>query len=123
MDKCISYTNTHTQYTEKIPIHLQRLMIKEHCSRFNLLPSFEHNEITTLQHMPMLDYILSTEESILLLMFSIYSLPEDKEQRASFLMNALKQKIEIHFSNEGIILKDSSTVEHIEDLFNFFQIK
>lgn len=116
---CISYTNNHTPFTEKIPVPLQRLRIKEYGDRLSLKPKFEHNEITTFSHMPILFHLVENEPNSHLLLFSLFSLPEDPEKRERLIKLALDNGVIIHFSNEDIILKDIEGVESLEKIFRF----
>jgi len=116
---CISYTNNHTPFTEKIPVPLQRLRIKEYCERLGLRPKFEHNEITTFSHMPILFHLVENEPKSHLLLFSLFSLPEAPDKREKLIGLALDNGVVIHFSNEDIILKDIEGLKSLEQIYRF----
>ena len=52
-------------------------------------------------------------------MFSIYSLPDNKEKRNKLLQLFVNNNVEVHFVNENLILKDIKDLEKIKKVRKF----
>lgn len=116
---CLSYTNNNLGFTFHIPIHLQRLMMKEYCTQKKLSPAFEHNELDSMFHLPVLMDLVEKKENIELVLFSIYSLPKETETLSKLLKICKERKIRLHFANEGFALYDDQDEQKLMSYLEF----
>ena len=115
----LSYAENNTLFTKNIPIHLQRLQIKEYCIKYNISFKYEQVELNGLYHSPILQGMITNDKPDALLMFSIYSLPDNKEKRNKLLQLFVDNNVEVHFVNENLILKDINDLEKIKKVRKF----
>ena len=54
-----------------------------------------------------------------LIMFSIFSLPDDNDYRQELLETALRRGLVIHFANEEIVLLTQKDLDNIQYIRNF----
>ncbi|MCF8058411.1 MAG: hypothetical protein K9K67_03885 [Bacteriovoracaceae bacterium] len=116
---CVSYTNNNEGWVYHIPIHLQRLMIREYCTAKNLVVSFEHNELDSLFHLPILMNLVDCVEDLNLVFFSIQSLPKDSKILNDFLSLCRKKNITLHFANEGNLIGTQEDELEVIELLKF----
>ena len=116
---CISYTNNHTKFTENIPVPLQRLRMSEYCYANDLSVSYDHLELYTLDYMPILQHIIEESRNLDIIIFSIFSLPEDSTSRATIWRLIEENKITLHFSNESLVAKKSCDIYAIEEVLSY----
>ena len=63
--------------------------------------------------------MITNDKPDALLMFSIYSLPDNKEKRNKLLQLFVDNNVEVHFVNENLILKDINDLEKIKKVRKF----
>jgi sporadic carbohydrate cluster protein (TIGR04323 family) len=115
----LSYSENNTKFTQNIPIHLQRLQIKEYCSKYDISFKFEQVELNGLFHAPVLQGLIAKDKPEALLMFSIYALPDNEEKRNNILDLFIDNNVEVHFVNENLILRTSEDRNKIKKIRNF----
>ena len=69
-------------------------------------------------HLPTLWHLVR-DRSCNIIMYSIFSLPEDEETRNEMLDIALKRGNVIHFVNEGLQLTDAEDLKEIRKYLDF----
>lgn len=116
---CLSYTNNNKGFTFYIPIHLQRLMMKEYCLQEGLSPAYEHNELDSMFHLPVLFDLVEKKENVELVIFSIYSLPVEGEALKRLIKTCSQNKIKLHFANEGFSLNNDKNHEKLMSYLEF----
>ena len=112
------YLNNNTPSTESVPPHLQRSLIHDFCRRHGVSFEFELFELEHMDHLPTLDHIVENLRRHVLL-YSVYSLPEDPEQRSRILRRAIEQGLTLRFANEGLALYNEETRLQVEELLAF----
>ena len=75
----ISYGETQTPVTRGIPVPLQRLLVKEYCAPRNIKFAYEHIELEGMLHCPILIGLITRDQPDEIILFSVFSLPEDEE--------------------------------------------
>ena len=115
----LSYSENNTKFTQNIPIHLQRLQIKEYCTKYDISFKFEQVELNGLFHAPVLQGLIAKDKPEALLMFSIYALPDNEEKRNNILDLFIDNNVEVHFVNENLILRTSEDRNKIKKIRNF----
>ena len=100
--KAVSYVNYNTNFTAGIPQHLQRIFIyKEYKKKFNI--EYDYLEYLNMNHLPVLNDILDNKKIKNIIIFSIYSLTNDKKIQKKIILNFKKKNI--IFANEFISTK------------------
>lgn len=116
--KFITYDSWNSKYTKNIPLPLQRSLIDQYCKQKKILPLDDRLESLGHDWCPNLQsYIKEKPDGIVLL--SIFSLPDSVEWRNIILELALHNKVELHFANEYITLKDRNDLELIKKYLEF----
>ena len=117
-DICIGYIGNNTKYDKHIPPNLQRDAMRIFCKERNIPNNMMQVENEHLYWMPILEELITSEVDVIV-MNSIYSLP-DQVDRRTYLMNlALKNKVTIWFVNEEFCLSNESEKEKINTYLNF----
>jgi sporadic carbohydrate cluster 2OG-Fe(II) oxygenase/sporadic carbohydrate cluster protein (TIGR04323 family) len=115
-------TVTYSEYegfkTKHLDLHFQTLVIKSYCQRQKIPFPYQHgeNEGLGLAH---LTHLITNIKIDHLLLFSIFTLPADKETRVKLLTTALEKKCRLHFCNEELVLETQEDLEKIEYLITF----
>ena len=106
----ISYGETQTAVTRGIPVPLQRLAVKEYCTPRNIKYAFEHIELEGMLHYPTLLGLITQDRPDEIILFSVFSLPEDTDDRCTILDAALANSPQ-DFSSPVITTRDLATVD------------
>ncbi len=114
----IFYINNNSPSTFGVPVHLQRYMLLDYCNRKKLNYEFELFELEDMAHLPTLNYILRTLKANPV-MYSIFALPEDENERNELLDITIKNGLIIHFVNEDLVLKTPEDLELTKSYLSF----
>jgi sporadic carbohydrate cluster 2OG-Fe(II) oxygenase/sporadic carbohydrate cluster protein (TIGR04323 family) len=117
-EKTVIYAEYEGMKTKHIDLHFQTLVVKSYCQK-NAIPfPYQHgeNEGTNYAH---LNYLITKGNNDHILMFSIFSLPDDQQHRTTLLQSALKNKVRLHFCNDELILETVEDLNKIEYLRSF----
>ena len=114
----IFYINNNTSMTYGIPVHLQRYMLYDYCKKKNLNYHFELFELEDMNHLPTLWHIVERRKCNVI-MYSIFALSEDPEERVRFLRAAANAGLIIHFVNEDLQMASPGDVDLIEKYLAF----
>lgn len=104
--------------TKHIDLHFQTLVVKNYCQRRGYTYPYQHGENEGL-HYSHLDYLIGSKSSDHILLFSIFSLPDDPAHRQQMLKSALVNKCRLHFCNEEMVLETQEDLDRIEYLRSF----
>ena len=72
-----------------------------------------HQENEYLDHLPNLQFLTSDIDNIVML--SIYSLPDNVEDRQKIYESALDNNCQLHFAQEDIIMSSQNDIKLIEE--------
>ena len=118
MKKLRGYIFSRAFLGERVPQHIQNLVLREYCNRkkLNFLLSlveyrFENSTImleSALNELNKIDGII---------FYSLLQLPDDSKKRQIFYNKVLKQKKEIYFAVEEIKLKNLDSINFVENIF------
>jgi sporadic carbohydrate cluster protein (TIGR04323 family) len=114
----IFYIANNTAATYGIPVHLQRYMLVDYCKKKNLEFNYEHFDLEDMMHLPTLQYLVEGRRCNVI-MYSIFALPEDEEDRNRMLETAVKREMVIHFVNEDLQLTDANDLKTIKKYLEF----
>tara|TARA_B100000767_G_C19755363_1_gene532722 strand:- start:1033 stop:1404 length:372 start_codon:yes stop_codon:yes gene_type:complete len=116
--KTCAYVNNNTDYTKKIPQHLQRLMIEKFCKEKKIILDTHILEYNNMNYLPILFYLLNSKRFVNIVLFSIYSINVNPELIKKFILKAKKNNIKIYFANEFLKLSDNKTKKILNYLIN-----
>lgn len=117
-ENVITYAEYEGFKTRHIDLYFQTLTVKEYCNRMGYKFPFQTGDNEGRNH-SFLEYSIKHTKLDHIILFSIFSLPDD-EYRRSYIMNiALQYKCKIHFANEELVLDNLEMLEKIEYLRGF----
>jgi sporadic carbohydrate cluster protein (TIGR04323 family) len=114
----IFYVANNTAMTYTIPVHLQRYMLVDYCKKKDLEFSYELFDLEDMVHLPTLWHLIG-DRVCNIIMFSIFALPEDEDERNRMLETAAKRGTVIHFVNEDLQLTDTDDLKQIKKYLDF----
>ena len=76
----IFYVANNTAATYSIPVHLQRYMLVDYCKKKNLNFDYELFDLEDMTHLPTLRHLVKDRQANII-MYSIFALPEDENDR------------------------------------------
>jgi sporadic carbohydrate cluster protein (TIGR04323 family) len=114
----IFYVANNTSSTYAIPVHLQRYMLVDYCKKKDLEFSYELFDLEDMMHLPTLWHLVA-DRACNIVMYSIFSLPEEAELRNKLLETALSRGNVIHFVNEDLQLADADDLVEINKYLEF----
>ena len=114
----IFYVANNSSATYAIPVHLQRYMLVDYCNKKGLEFGYEHFDLEDMMHLPTLRH-LARDRSCNIIMYSIFSLPEDEALRNDMLEAALQRGNVIHFVNEDLQLTNADDLKEIQRYLEF----
>ncbi len=114
----IFYVANNTSATYPIPVHLQRYMLVDYSKRNGLTADLELFDLEDMLHLPTLWHIVE-ERNVNVIMYSIFALPEEEEDRNRMLELALKKGMIFHFVNEDLALTSREDLENIKRYLEF----
>lgn len=108
-------------YDERVPQHIQNLVLRNYCQVNKLHYLLSATEYAMKESSLMLNKILNEIEEIDgLVFYSLFQLPQNKLERQKIYKIILNFKKEIHFAVEDMKIK---SVNDIEDIEQIIQIK
>ena len=113
----VSYVGWNSEYTKHLPLNLQRAFMDTYLKKHKITINDYQFENEYLNHLPNLQYLIGKVQNIVLL--SIYSLPDDSDDREKIYKRALDNRCHLHFSQEDIILTNESDIQKIENYLNW----
>lgn len=114
----VLYLANATPMTDGAPVHLQRYMVLDYCQRNNIAYEFEYFELDAMSHLPTLQHAVEQVKSNVVL-YSIYSLPPNREFRKHIVDAALNNGVVLHFVNENVRIQDKLDQQKIEQMLEF----
>jgi len=76
-----------------------------------------------MAHLPTLQHIIEYDRPNEIVLYSVYSLPENRELRGSILDLALKFNVKLHFANEDYQFENEEDREWVDDVLGFGTIE
>jgi sporadic carbohydrate cluster protein (TIGR04323 family) len=116
--KNIFYVANNTASTYAIPVHLQRYMLVDYCKKKNIEFDYELFDLEDMPHLPTLRHLVEKRDCNVV-MYSIFALPEDENDRNSLLEAAVKRAMVIHFVNEDLQLANADDLKTIKKYLEF----
>lgn len=120
---CISYVNNNTRITSGIPIVLQRLMMRDYCEPLGLKYTYEQLELEVMPYLPTLQHIIKQDRPNEIVLYSVYSLPDNRELRDKILDLSLEYGVKLHFANEDFRFTSERDRKWIDEVLSFGEIE
>ncbi len=117
-DTCVGYIGNNTEYDRDIPLNLQRDALRTFCKTHNIPNNMMQVENEYLHWMPILEDLIVSEVDVIV-MHSIYSLPDEIVRREYLINLALTNNITMWFANEEFCLSNESEKQKINTYLNF----
>jgi sporadic carbohydrate cluster protein (TIGR04323 family) len=114
----IFYVANNTTATYGIPVHLQRYMLFDYIGKKGLSCDYELFDLEDMLHCPTLLNLIE-ERNANTVMYSIFALPEDEDDRNHLLDTSLRRGNIIHFVNEGLQLVTQDDLDTIRRYLDF----
>lgn len=114
----IFYVANNTASTYGIPVHLQRYMLVDYCNKKNLKFDYELFDLEDMVHLPTLWHLVGKRDCNIV-MYSIFALPEEENDRNRMLETAVKRGSVIHFVNEDLQLTNAEDLKTIKKYLEF----
>lgn len=114
----IFYVANNTSSTYGIPVHLQRYMLQDYSRKHNLTADLELFDLEDMLHLPTLQHIVD-HRNVNVIMYSIFALPEDEDERNRMLEAAVKKGMVMHFVNEDLALTSPEDLKMIKKYLDF----
>jgi sporadic carbohydrate cluster protein (TIGR04323 family) len=114
----IFYVANNTSATYSIPVHLQRYMLVDYCNKKKLEFSYELFDLEDMKHLPTLWHLVR-DRSCNIIMYSIFSLPENEDERNALLEAAVSKGNVIHFVNEDLQIADADDMKDVKKYIEF----
>lgn len=114
----IFYVANNTASTYGIPVHLQRYMLVDYSKKKNLTSDYELFDLEDMAHLPTLWHMVEKRDCNAI-MYSIFALPEDENDRNRLLDAAVKKGMTIHFVNEDLQLTGADDLQKIKKYLEF----
>ena len=121
MNRVRGYISSRPFLGERVPQHVQNLVIRDYCNKQSLQYLLSATEYAMANSHLILQQVLE-ELSILdgIVFYSLFLLPEDKTERDRVINFILKKEKTIYFAVEGLIMNNKTEHERIE---NIWQVK
>ncbi|NDB55504.1 hypothetical protein EB169_06685 [archaeon] len=117
-ESIITYAEYEGFKTRHIDLYFQTLTVREYCNRMGYKFPHQTGDNEGRDH-TFLEYSIKNTQLNHIILFSIFSLPDDKFRR-SYIMNlALEHNCKLHFANEEFVLDSQEMMEKIEYLRSF----
>lgn len=106
---------------ERVPQHVQNLVIRDYCKKNQFQFLLSATEYTMPNSDIMLKQVISELDKINgIVAYSLFQLPINNEDRVITIRSILEQKKEIHFACEDMRIQNNEDFEKIQ---NIWQIK
>ena len=120
--KLRGYIFSRSFMNERAPQHVQNIVIRDYCEKNNFLYLLSSVEYVMQSCHLMLQQTLNEIKSIDgIVAYSLFQLPENKQQRLKVYKKILDLKKEIHFSVEGLKISNQDDVKKIENIWEIKQ--
>jgi len=117
----VTYAGWNSKHTKFIPAPLQRLFLNNYIKKLNIKSIDYKFELEFMDWMPNLHDYVEQKSIGGIVVYSLYSLPDDPFLRYKLLKSALDNDSHILFANEDIYFKDQKDLEKIKNIYQFYE--
>lgn len=116
--RTVSYVSNNTPALFATPAHLQRIMMQAYCARRGIVSEFEFFELEGMPHLPTLRHLIEDVGTSVVL-YSIFALPEDKDDRSDLLRSSIRNGVTLTFANEELEVSRQEELHDVEAYLEF----
>ena len=121
MNRVRGYISSRPFLGERVPQHVQNLVIRDYCNKQNLQYLLSATEYAMANSHLVLQQVLEELSKLDgIVFYSLFLLPEDKTERDRVINFILKKEKTIYFAVEGLRMNNKTEHERIE---NILQVK
>ena len=107
---------------ERVPQHVQNIVIRDYCEKNNLFYLLSSVEYAMKDCHLMLEQVLNEIKSIDgVVVYSLFQLPRSEKLRSKIYKKILNNKKEMHFSVEGLKIKSKNDIDKLESIWSVRQ--
>ena len=118
LKKARGYIFSRSFMGERVPQHVQNIVIRDYCEKNNLSYLLSSTEYVLENCHLMLEQVLDELKLVDgVVAYSLFQLPEDKDSRQGVYKKILDLKKEIHFSVESLKITTQEDIEKIESIW------
>ena len=104
---------------ERVPQHVQNLVIRDYCTVKRLDYLLHVTEYGAENCFIIFNQLLEELENIEgIIMYSLFQLPTDKAKRENIYSKIIDKKKSLHFAVERLTLSDKKSIERIENIWD-----
>tara|TARA_B100000401_G_C52633031_1_gene637002 strand:- start:372 stop:803 length:432 start_codon:yes stop_codon:yes gene_type:complete len=108
---------------ERVPQHIQNIVIREYCEKNNLHYLLSSTEYVLENSHLMLEQTLNELGNLKgIVAYSLFQLPQKKNKRLRIYKKILFKKKELHFSVENLKLRSPDDIDKLEDIWSVKQL-
>ena len=107
---------------ERVPQHVQNLVIRNYCEKHDLHYLLSATEYAMPGCYLVLDQVLNELPQLDgVVMYSLFQLPEDDDARSRIIETVISQKRVLHFAVEGLHVGNRDEIQRIESIWKVKQ--
>ncbi|MFL2875801.1 MAG: LIC12192 family sporadic carbohydrate cluster protein [Candidatus Pelagibacter sp.] len=107
---------------ERVPQHVQNIVIRDYCKNNNLHYLLSSTEYIIKNSHLMLEQVLNNLNKVDgIVAYSVFQLPTDREKRKKVYNKVIKYNKELHFAVEKLKIVSQSEADLIEEIWNIKQ--
>jgi sporadic carbohydrate cluster protein (TIGR04323 family) len=119
MKKLRGYIFSRPFFSERVPQHIQNIVINNYCEKNNFYYLLSNVEYTMKNSCLMLNSTLKNLKNIDgIAFYSFFQMPSNITDRIIVYNKILKEKKEIHFATEKMIFNNKKQIDIFEDIIN-----
>ncbi len=118
MKKVRGYNFSRPYMGERVPQHVQNIVIKDFCKKKKLNFLLSYTEYSMPNSFHMLNQLSNNLEGLYgVVAYSLFQLPRDKKKRSNIIKKFLKKKKKLFFACEGLEIQTNEDHRRIEDIW------
>ena len=102
---------------ERVPQSVQNLVLRNYCLNNNLIFELSSTEYSMENSYYVLNKLIDDKKYKKIIFYSMFQLPDNNEKRLKTLKKIIEKKKSIYFALEDQILKNTSNIEEIENIW------
>ena len=109
-------------FEERVPQHVQNIVIRDYCKNNNLHYLLSSTEYIIEKSHLMLEQVLNNLNKVDgIVAYSVFQLPTDREKRKKIYNKVIKYNKELHFAVEKLKITSQSEADLIEEIWHIKQ--
>ena len=117
------YVTSRSFQGQRVPQHVQNLVIRDYCQGRELIYLLSGTEYAIPGSSLMLQQLLDGLEQLDgIILYSLFQLPENKSSRQNIYQQVLAQKKSLHFAVETLVLQAELDCQRVEDIWGVHQV-